>query len=112
MWHEQEELWFELYFQLSIAESRKSDFMLPATKAVREAFNETFFGKVLQDKEGNNLEPRVERQANAFASKFNRVCSLLKKQLDDCVFSRSGDVFVPKITLEVSLCSINIMCKC
>ena len=103
MWHEQEDQWLELYFQLSIAESRKSDFMLPATKAIREAFNETFVGKVLQDKEGNDLEPRVGRQTNAFASKFGRVCPLLKKQLDDCVFGRSGDVFVPKITIEVSL---------
>jgi hypothetical protein len=103
MWHEMEELWFELYFHLSIAESRQHGIMLPVTKAVRKAFNDTFVGKVLQDKDGNDLDIRTERQPNAFASKFGRVCPLLRARLDTCVFGKSGDVFIPKITFEVSL---------
>ncbi|KAF1829134.1 hypothetical protein BDW02DRAFT_583928 [Decorospora gaudefroyi] len=101
MWHEYEELWFELYFQLSIAESRTRGIMLPATKAVRDAFNEMFAGKVLKDKDGVDLEARSERQGNAFASKFNRVCPVLRARLNACVFGRSGDVFVPTITFNM-----------
>jgi hypothetical protein len=101
MWHELEELWFELYFSLSIAESRKHGIMLPTTQTVRQAFNETFVGQVLQDKNGDDLELRAERQSNAFASKFNRVCPLLRAQLNNCVFGKSGDVFMPKITFEM-----------
>jgi hypothetical protein len=102
MWHEFEELWFELYFHLSIAESRKHSIMLPTTKTVRNAFNTTFVGKVLQDKDGDDLEVRAERQSNAFASKFSRVCPLLRARLNNCVFGKSGDVFVPRITFQVS----------
>ena len=110
MWHEMEELWFELYFHLSIAESRKRGIMLPVTKVVRQAFNETFVGQVLQDKDGDDLDIRTERQSNAFASKFNRVCPLLRARLNNCVFGKSGDVFIPKITFEVSSACPKYMC--
>ncbi|KAJ4371262.1 hypothetical protein N0V83_004479 [Neocucurbitaria cava] len=98
MWHEEEELWFELYFHLSIAESRSRGMLLPKTKEVLDAFNKTFVGCVLTDKEGNELEARAERQLNAFASKFNRMCPELKARLNQSVFGKSGDIFLPKIT--------------
>ncbi|CAO2655708.1 Nn.00g045110.m01.CDS01 [Neocucurbitaria sp. VM-36] len=98
IWHEEEELWFELYFHLSIAESRTRGILIPKTKAVLEAFNESFVGRVLKDKDGNSIEARRERQLNAFASKFNRICPHLRARLHQSVFGKSGDMFVPKIT--------------
>lgn len=98
LWYEAEELWFELYFQLSIVEARKHGIMLPGSRQVREAFNKTFVGKVIQGRAGEDLPPRVEREGNAFASKFNRMFPLLRARLNGCVMGRSGDVFVPVIT--------------
>jgi hypothetical protein len=97
VWLDEEELWFELYHQLSIAESRIRGILLPSTYAIREAFNNTFAGQVLQYK-GKTLEPRGERQANAFASKFNRMCPQLRARLYMSTWGKSGDVYVPKIT--------------
>jgi hypothetical protein len=101
LWYEAEELWFELYFHLSIVESRKRGILLPASRQVREAFNQTFVGSVIRDRNGEDLPPRVEREGNAFASKFNRMFPLLRARLNGCVLGRSGDVFVPKITFEM-----------
>lgn len=97
VWLDEEELWFELYHQLSIAESRTRGILLPSTFAIREAFNNTFDGQVLQYK-GKALEPRGERQPNAFASKFNRMCPQLRARSYMCTWGKSGDVYVPKIT--------------
>ena len=91
LWYEKEELWFELYFQLCIVESRKRGFLLPGSRKVRDAFNATFVGTIIQDKAGNDLPPRAEREANAFASKFNRMCPVLRARLNNCVFGKSGD---------------------
>ncbi|KAH6865671.1 hypothetical protein BKA58DRAFT_276898, partial [Alternaria rosae] len=98
LWYEAEELWFELYFQLSIVEARKRGIMLPGSRQVREAFNKTFVGKVIQGRADEDLPPRVQREGNAFASKFNRMYPLLRARLNGCVMGRSGDVFVPVIT--------------
>jgi len=98
LWYEAEELWFELYFQLSIVESRKRGIMLPGSRQVREAFNKTFVGRVIKGRNGENLLPRVEREGNAFASKLNRMFPALRARLNGCVVGRSGDVFVPVIT--------------
>jgi len=101
LWLPDEELWFELYFQLSIAEARKKGILLPKTVAILAAFNETFVGKSLKDAHGRDTEPRSERQGNAFASKLNRMCVQLRNRLNQCVFGKSGDVFVPKITIKM-----------
>jgi hypothetical protein len=101
LWLYDEELWFELYYQVSIAESRTRGILLPKTLSILEAFNQTFVGQVIQDSHGDNTEPRIERQPNAFASKFNRVYPQLRARLNQCVFGKSGDVFVPKITFRV-----------
>jgi hypothetical protein len=101
MWLPDEELWFELYFQLSIAESRARGILLPKTLLILNAFNQTFVGHILQDSHGNNIGPRVERNSNAFASKLNRMCPQLRTRLQQCVFGKSGDIFVPKITLDM-----------
>jgi len=101
LWYEAEELWFELYFQLSIVEARKRGIMLPGSRQVREAFNETFVGRVIKGRQGEDLEPRVEREGNAFASKFNRMFPGLRARLNGCVLGRSGDVFVPVITVRM-----------
>ncbi|KAI4954750.1 hypothetical protein J4E86_006060 [Alternaria arbusti] len=98
LWYEAEELWFELYFQLSIVEARKRGIMLPGNRQVRDAFNKTFVGRVIKGRGGEDLEPRVEREGNAFASKFNRMFPALRARLNGCVLGRSGDVFVPVIT--------------
>jgi len=65
---------------------------------VREAFNKTFVGRVIKGRGGEDLPPRVEREGNAFASKFNRMFPGLRARLNGCVAGRSGDVFVPVIT--------------
>jgi hypothetical protein len=101
VWLPDEELWFELYFQLSIAESRARGFLLPKTLHVLTAFNKTFVGQVVQDHHGLDTAPRVERAPNAFASKFNRMCPDLRARLFQCTFGKSGDMFVPEITLEM-----------
>jgi hypothetical protein len=100
-WLPDEELWFELYYQLSIAESRTRGMLVPKTVQVLHAFNATFVGQVLKDSHGRTMEPRIERQANAFGSKFNRMCAYLKARLHQSVFGKSGDVFVPHITMEM-----------
>jgi hypothetical protein len=43
LWLTDEELWMKLYFQLSIAESRKRGMLLPTTPDILVAFNVTFF---------------------------------------------------------------------
>jgi hypothetical protein len=101
VWLPIEELWFELYFHLSIAESRDRGFILPKTVNVLEAFNSTFVGRVVRDFKGEETLPRVERKPNAFASKFNRMCPELRARLGECTFRKSGDVCVPEITLEM-----------
>lgn len=101
LWVEDEELWFELYYQLSIAEARTNGILLPKVPAVLAAFNDTFAGRILQDIKGNDTEPRAERSANAFASKLNRMCTGLHNRLNQCVFGKSGDVYVPTITLNM-----------
>jgi hypothetical protein len=100
-WLPDEELWFELYYQLSIAESRTRGMLIPKTVQVLRMFNETFVGQVLQDSHGKTMEPRIERQANAFASKFNRMCLHLKARLTQSVLGKSGDAFVPSITMAM-----------
>jgi hypothetical protein len=100
-WLPDEELWFELYYHLSIAESRTRGILLPKTLQVLQAFNQTFVGQILQDSHGKSMEPRVERHSNAFASKSNRMCPQLRERLNQCVFGKSGDVFVPVITMKM-----------
>jgi hypothetical protein len=101
LWLPDEELWFELYFQLSIAQSLTRGMILPKTINILEAFNDTFVGRVMQDHYGKPTEPREERRSNAFASKINRMCQRLRDRLGQCVFGRSGDTFVPKITMKM-----------
>jgi hypothetical protein len=103
MWLPDEELWFELYFNLSIAESRTRGILVPKTLQVLVAFNKTFVGKILQDSHGNDVGPRAARQSNAFASKFNRMCPHLRARLHQSVFGKSGDTFLPEITLDMLL---------
>jgi hypothetical protein len=101
VWLPDEELWFELYYQLSIAGSRVRGMLLPKTLGVLGAFNRTFVGHRIQDHNGYYTAPRAERQPNAFASKFNRMCPELRARLYQSMFGKSGDVFVPEITLEM-----------
>jgi hypothetical protein len=101
VWLPIEESWFELYFHLSIAESRRRGFILPKTTHVLTAFNDTFVGQVVRGLKGEDTQPRVERKPNAFAAKFNRMCPELRARLWQCTFGKSGDVYVPEITLEM-----------
>lgn len=101
MWLPDEELWFELYFQLSIAESRMRGILLPKNLRVLAAFNSTFVGCVVRDQNGQETLSRAARQINAFASKFNRMCPELRARLKECTLGMSGDVFVPDITLDM-----------
>ncbi|KAF2036511.1 hypothetical protein EK21DRAFT_51638 [Setomelanomma holmii] len=101
MWLPDEELWFELYYQLSIAESRARGILLPKTSNVLAAFNQTFASRILQDHQERDTEPRGERHLNAFTSKFNRMCPDLRVRLQQCVFGKFGDAFVPTITFEM-----------
>jgi len=83
---------------MSIVEARKRGIMLPGSRQMRDAFNKTFVGRVIKGRSGEDLPPRVEREGNAFASKFNRMFPALRARLNGCVLGRSGDVFVPVIT--------------
>lgn len=101
MWLPDEELWFELYYHIMIAESRARGILLAKNTHVLEAFNKTFAGHFIQDHNGYETGPRAARQNNAFASKFNRMCPKLRARLHHCVFGKSGDTFVPDITLDM-----------
>ncbi|RMZ74689.1 hect-domain-containing protein [Pyrenophora seminiperda CCB06] len=100
-WHPLEEIWMELYYQLSIVEAREREIQLPTPKQLRDAFNEIFVGRVLKDKYGGDLDPRSERHATAFGSKFNRMCPVLKARLSNCVSGKGGEGFLPGITFEM-----------
>ncbi|KAL6159279.1 hypothetical protein ACJBU6_03362 [Exserohilum turcicum] len=100
-WHEYEELWLELYFQLSIAEALKRPTVVPNTALIRRAFNDMFVGRVLYAHDGVALAPREERRGNAFSSKFGRVCHRLRARLAACVLGKSGDVYMPRITMDM-----------
>ncbi|KAH7093210.1 hypothetical protein FB567DRAFT_609628 [Paraphoma chrysanthemicola] len=100
MWLPEEELWIELYFQLSIAQARARGMLLPKAVDVLAAFNRTFAGKLVKDGKGVDLL-REERKGNAFTSKFNRMCPHLRARLAQCVFGKSGDVYVPEISMEM-----------
>ncbi|KAH7083080.1 hypothetical protein BKA63DRAFT_561268 [Paraphoma chrysanthemicola] len=100
MWLPDEELWFELYHQLSIAQARARGMLLPKAVDVLAAFNRTFACKVVKDAKGADVM-REERKSNAFTSKFNRMCPLLRARLAQCVFGKSGDVYVPEISMEM-----------
>ncbi|KAH7396792.1 hypothetical protein DE146DRAFT_789439 [Phaeosphaeria sp. MPI-PUGE-AT-0046c] len=99
IWLPDEELWFELYYHIMIAESRARGILLPKNARVLEAFNKTFVGRIVQDHNDRESAPRTARQFNAFASKFNRMCPKLRARLKQCIFGKSGDIFVPDITL-------------
>lgn len=101
MWLPDEDLWFELFWHLSIAESRRHGLLVPKACLVMDAFNDTFVGNVIKDLRGEDTAPREQRGHNAFASKLSRVCSHLRERLHHSSFGKSGDVFVPKITLGI-----------
>ncbi|KAI0625887.1 Herpes-BLLF1 multi-domain protein [Pyrenophora tritici-repentis] len=103
-WHELEELWMELYYQLSIVEARQrnGNIILPSPKQLRDSFNELFVGRVLKDRRGRSLAPRDERHATAFGSKFNRMFHTLKARLNACVRGK-GKEFMPEIRFAMLL---------
>lgn len=101
VWSKEEELWFELYYQLSIVASRVRGFLLPKIKMILDAFNDTFADPRFTAQDGGEFETRATRQLNAFGAKLNRMCPNLKTRLHQCVFGKSGDAFVPKITLDM-----------
>jgi hypothetical protein len=98
MWLPDEEAWFELYYHLSIAASRSCGMLIPKSKDVLASFNETFV-EVVTANEGENVQAPGNRLPNAFASKLNRMCLGLKARLVASVYNKSGDTFVPKITI-------------
>ncbi|KAJ4324290.1 hypothetical protein N0V94_001348 [Neodidymelliopsis sp. IMI 364377] len=97
MWLPDEELWIELYYQLSIAEARKHGLTLPKAKTVGEAFMEFFAEHQLTDRHGQ-VVTRTPRAQSAFGSKFNRVFHTLRERLVQSVVGQSGDEFIPNIT--------------
>jgi hypothetical protein len=97
MWLPNEELWIELYYQLSIAEARKHGLTLPKAKTVGEAFIEFFAERELTDRHGQ-VVTRTPRAQSAFGSKFNRVFHTLRERLVQSVVGQSGDEFMPTIT--------------
>jgi hypothetical protein len=99
MWLPDEELWFELYYHLSIAMSRHRGILIPKSKEVLDSFNETFAS--VSGGTPNGEQTPGDRQSNAFASKLNRMCLNLKARLTASLYNKSGDSFVPEITLEM-----------
>ncbi|KAK1917349.1 hypothetical protein P3342_000062 [Pyrenophora teres f. teres] len=102
-WHKLEELWMELYYQLSIAEARQRNVRLPSPRQLRDAFNQLFAGRVLKNRHGKGLQPRGERLATAFGSKFNRMFPVLKARLHACAGGKKGKVFMPEIRFGMLL---------
>lgn len=99
IWLPDEELWFELYYHLSIAMAQARGMLIPKSREVLNSFNATFAPLADGDFDGEKLPG--DRTPNAFASKLNRMCLNLRNRLCASVYSKPGDSFVPTITLDM-----------
>jgi hypothetical protein len=98
-WLPEEELWFELYYHLSIARALACGMLIPKSREVLKSFNATFAPLAQGSSDGEQIPG--DRTANAFASKLNRMCINLRNRLAATVHHKSGDCFVPTITLKM-----------
>ncbi|KZM26044.1 hypothetical protein ST47_g2795 [Ascochyta rabiei] len=96
VWVPDEEAWIELYFHLSIAETRKHGIRLPMTKDVWQAFLQFFGDRELTGKYGE-VVTRKPRTNSAFSAKFRRFEELAER-LEQCMRGKSGDLFMPNMT--------------
>jgi hypothetical protein len=99
IWLPDEEIWFELYYHLSIAMAQACGMLIPKSREVLKSFNSTFAPLADGSSDGEQLPG--DRSANAFASKLNRMCINLRNRLLASVYNKSGDCFVPTITLDM-----------
>ncbi|KAF2260550.1 hypothetical protein CC78DRAFT_547391 [Lojkania enalia] len=102
MWHPDEALFCELYFNMLIAKGRKTAIEVPKGIRMFEDFNGYFVNRILKDKDGNDLPPRTRRNHSSISSKMTRVCEQLKPRLDE-VMKDKEDAYIresyrPKIT--------------
>ncbi|KAF2635439.1 hypothetical protein P280DRAFT_523159 [Massarina eburnea CBS 473.64] len=97
LWHDKEEAYIELTYHLLVMEAAHNGLMIPKSRGILENFNNFFRGKVFQDADGVDHEPRTERKHNAFVSKVNRAVEKIKPRLESMLLGKSGDYFTPKI---------------
>lgn len=101
MWHEDEEAWIELYWQLLVAEANKRVIEMPRLKTIREEFNAFFNGKIFLSSSGEELEPRVDRGSGPFTSKMARLAKSLRPYFEAKMSGKRGDSFYPEINEEM-----------
>ncbi|KAJ4364827.1 hypothetical protein N0V95_000671 [Ascochyta clinopodiicola] len=95
VWLPDEEAWMELYFHLSIAETRKRGIRQPRIKDIWQAFLQFFGDRALTSKDGE-IVTRKPRTSSAFSAKFRRFEELAER-LRQCMRGKSGDLFMPDI---------------
>ncbi|KAF2791945.1 hypothetical protein K505DRAFT_201805, partial [Melanomma pulvis-pyrius CBS 109.77] len=94
LWHQDEELWIELFFNLFVIAAMSRHIAKPAYLKMCANFNDFFEGKVVQDRHGNDLAPRPNRNLSSFKAKLTRSCVLIKKRLNVVLQDKKGDVEV------------------
>jgi hypothetical protein len=101
LWNVDEEAWIEMYHVLLLKYAKKHPLRMHPSKEVWTNFNKFFLGKVLVDKDGNDLPPRIERPLASFTSKVTRLCGKMKEQLDVLSKGSLGNDYTPIITQEM-----------
>ena len=101
LWNVDEEAWIEMYHVLLLKYAKKYPLRMHHAKEVWTNFNNFFLGKVLIDKDGNNMPPREQRALPSFTSKVTRLCGKIKEQLDALSKGVLGHDYTPTITQDM-----------
>ncbi|KAF2737066.1 hypothetical protein EJ04DRAFT_594596 [Polyplosphaeria fusca] len=92
LWHEDEEAWWELYYNMLIAKAlynaecdSQATIEIPKLSRMVQDFNDFFAGKELYCIDGEVLPGRPYRNLSAISSKVCRICEKLKNRLEEVV---------------------------
>jgi hypothetical protein len=98
-WKPKEEFWVELYYHVSIAETRRRTIRRPRKNAVGQEFLDFFASRKVMNRYGEN----VQRDMPSFSGKFGRRTTFpqLRQRLAEDVMGTTGDGFMPTFTVKV-----------
>lgn len=95
-WHADEDAFFDLYMGICLNRALSDQIKMPTAAQICEDFNDFFRGRVLQDKHGQDMDPRPYRNLASFNSKYNRLCWAIKEANREIL--TKGPHFRPVIT--------------
>ena len=103
IWHPDEDLFLELFWQLLIVAAQERKIIKPPLTEIRKSFNDFFKGRILQDKNGKDLPPRSIRLQDPFKAKMCRTAESLKYRFDACIKDKKGpfEHYIPHITTRM-----------